>query len=378
MIAMALALEPRADDRRRADDRPRRDDPGPGPRAPPPADRPRPGPPLILITHDLGVVAGMTQRINVMYAGLHRRDARRPPTCSPTPSHPYTVGLLHSIPRLDAERTEELIPIEGRPPDQRSAPVGCPFAPRCAWRSIGAGRTTRGSPRPSPEAGRHERRRARPTGSPATTRRRARRRSPAVRSARASRRRLRPARDADELAGAATRAVHARRAGSARAPAATRPATYLDGAATRRSRAGSPGPACRSRPRIVTMTGPGMTADRRAAADGAAGERADRARTDAGPLLRVEDLQVYFPITEGLIRERHIGDVRAVDDVTFETGPRRDARAGRRVGLRQDRRPAGRSSGCTSRPPAGSSSTGRTSRRCPGQGPARRCAAGCR
>ncbi len=88
---------------------------------------------LILITHDLGVVAGMTQRINVMYAGYIVEAA---PTADlfARPSHPYTVGLLHSIPRLDEEGGEELIPIEGRPPDMRRAPTGCPFAPRCAWR----------------------------------------------------------------------------------------------------------------------------------------------------------------------------------------------------------------------------------------------------
>ena len=88
---------------------------------------------LILITHDLGVVAGMTQRINVMYAGFVVETATTLDVFS-RPSHPYTVGLLHSIPRLDAEAGEELIAIEGRPPDQRAAPVGCPFAPRCAWR----------------------------------------------------------------------------------------------------------------------------------------------------------------------------------------------------------------------------------------------------
>jgi oligopeptide transport system ATP-binding protein len=88
---------------------------------------------LILITHDLGVVAGMTQRINVMYAGFIVETATTVDLFA-HPSHPYTVGLLHSIPRLDAERTTELIPIEGRPPDQRVAPQGCPFAPRCAWR----------------------------------------------------------------------------------------------------------------------------------------------------------------------------------------------------------------------------------------------------
>jgi oligopeptide transport system ATP-binding protein len=88
---------------------------------------------LILITHDLGVVAGMTQRINVMYAGFIVETATTPELFA-RPSHPYTVGLLHSIPRLDEEQPERLIPIEGTPPDQRRAPVGCPFAPRCAWR----------------------------------------------------------------------------------------------------------------------------------------------------------------------------------------------------------------------------------------------------
>jgi oligopeptide transport system ATP-binding protein len=88
---------------------------------------------LILITHDLGVVAGMTQRINVMYAGFIVETATTPDLFA-YPSHPYTVGLLHSIPRLDEEAGEKLIPIEGRPPDMRRAPTGCPFAPRCAWR----------------------------------------------------------------------------------------------------------------------------------------------------------------------------------------------------------------------------------------------------
>jgi oligopeptide/dipeptide ABC transporter ATP-binding protein len=88
---------------------------------------------LILITHDLGVVAGMAQRTNVMYAGFIVETATTIDVFG-QPSHPYTVGLLHSIPRVDAEAGEALIPIEGRPPDQRAAPVGCPFALRCAWR----------------------------------------------------------------------------------------------------------------------------------------------------------------------------------------------------------------------------------------------------
>ena len=76
---------------------------------------------LILITHDLGVVAGMTQRINVMYAGFIVETATTPELFA-APSHPYTVGLLHSIPRLDAQAGEPLVPIEGRPP-LRGRPV---------------------------------------------------------------------------------------------------------------------------------------------------------------------------------------------------------------------------------------------------------------
>ena len=87
---------------------------------------------VILITHDLGVVAGMTQRINVMYAGFIV-EAGLTTDIFAKPSHPYTVGLLHSIPRIDG-KDEPLIPIEGAPPNQRMAPVGCPFAPRCQWR----------------------------------------------------------------------------------------------------------------------------------------------------------------------------------------------------------------------------------------------------
>jgi oligopeptide transport system ATP-binding protein len=88
---------------------------------------------VILITHDLGVVAGMTHRINVMYAGFVVESASTPDLFE-RPRHPYTVGLLHSMPRLDAQPGEPLIPIEGVPPDLRHAPAGCPFAPRCAWR----------------------------------------------------------------------------------------------------------------------------------------------------------------------------------------------------------------------------------------------------
>jgi len=87
---------------------------------------------VILITHDLGVVARMTRRVAVMYAGMIVESA---PTGElfADPRHPYTVGLLHSIPRLEGA-LGMLRPIEGSPPDLRREPRGCPFAPRCAWR----------------------------------------------------------------------------------------------------------------------------------------------------------------------------------------------------------------------------------------------------
>jgi oligopeptide transport system ATP-binding protein len=87
---------------------------------------------MLLITHDLGVVAGMTQRIAVMYAGFVVETSSTDRIFG-SPRHPYTVGLLHSIPSLDEGRSE-LVTIEGMPPEQRHEPVGCPFAPRCAWR----------------------------------------------------------------------------------------------------------------------------------------------------------------------------------------------------------------------------------------------------
>lgn len=85
---------------------------------------------LILITHDLGVVAGMTDRINVMYAG-HIVETAPTEELFENPKHPYTVGLLNSIPRLDALRKERLNPIRGLPPDLIDLPDMCPFVPRC-------------------------------------------------------------------------------------------------------------------------------------------------------------------------------------------------------------------------------------------------------
>ena len=85
---------------------------------------------LILITHDLGVVARYADRVVVMYGGrvVEQGPAR---TIYRRPSHPYTRGLLASVPRLDGAAGERLLPIEGSPPDLAALPPGCAFAPRC-------------------------------------------------------------------------------------------------------------------------------------------------------------------------------------------------------------------------------------------------------
>jgi oligopeptide/dipeptide ABC transporter ATP-binding protein len=87
---------------------------------------------LILITHDLGVVAGTCERVNVMYGGMFMETGSATQLFA-RPRHPYTVGLLQSIPRLDATRRAKLQPIEGRPRDMLSAPSACPFQPRCRY-----------------------------------------------------------------------------------------------------------------------------------------------------------------------------------------------------------------------------------------------------
>ncbi|MYL70745.1 ATP-binding cassette domain-containing protein [Halobacillus litoralis] len=84
---------------------------------------------IILITHDLGVVAKIADRIAVMYAGKVIETGTRKEIFY-TPQHPYTRGLLHSVPRMD-QKGEKLVPIDGTPPDLFSPPEGCPFAARC-------------------------------------------------------------------------------------------------------------------------------------------------------------------------------------------------------------------------------------------------------
>jgi oligopeptide transport system ATP-binding protein len=88
---------------------------------------------FLLITHDLGIVAGMTQRVNVMYAGQIVESATTIELFA-NPRMPYTWGLLRSMPRVDRDRVDRLVPIEGRPPDLTALPKGCRFAPRCRYR----------------------------------------------------------------------------------------------------------------------------------------------------------------------------------------------------------------------------------------------------
>ncbi|MEU9732217.1 ABC transporter ATP-binding protein [Streptomyces sp. NPDC048002] len=109
---------------------------------------------IIFITHDLGVIANMADDLLVMYAGraVERGSVRE---VLRAPQHPYTWGLLSSMPRLDGDIGQELTPIQGSPPSLLNPPTGCPFHPRCAFRdkvsgtlctdtrpSLGEGRAT--------------------------------------------------------------------------------------------------------------------------------------------------------------------------------------------------------------------------------------------
>ncbi len=87
---------------------------------------------VVIITHDLGVVAEVADEIAVMYAGRIVERAAVD-TVFYTPEHPYTWGLLGSIPRMDVPRDEELVPIPGRPPSLINLPGGCSFHPRCPY-----------------------------------------------------------------------------------------------------------------------------------------------------------------------------------------------------------------------------------------------------
>jgi oligopeptide transport system ATP-binding protein len=93
----------------------------------------RKGTAIVLITHDLGVVAGVADRVMVMYAGriVEKTDVR---SLFASPKHPYTIGLLGSLPNVQSNRDEPLAAIPGQPPDMSSPIVGCAFRDRCDYR----------------------------------------------------------------------------------------------------------------------------------------------------------------------------------------------------------------------------------------------------
>jgi oligopeptide transport system ATP-binding protein len=87
---------------------------------------------IIWITHDLGVIAGLARRVSVMYGGYLIEEAGVNELYA-NPQHPYTIGLLGSLPRLDSKKHQRLFSIEGLPPVLYEKPNACPFAPRCKW-----------------------------------------------------------------------------------------------------------------------------------------------------------------------------------------------------------------------------------------------------
>ena len=185
---------------------------------------------MILVTHDLGVVADMADRIAVMYAGRIVEQGTLDEIFY-DPQHPYTWGLLGSITRVDRPRPERLPAIAGLPPSLADRPEGCHFRPRC------------------------------PTSSPSAPR------------CRRSRRACRAGRGTVTAAGSTSRPS----AGCARSTA---------------------------RRTIGLKPGDG----------GASGVAA------TAPLLEVEHLKLHFPIKQGVVVDRTVGAVHAVNDVTFKLG----------------------------------------------------------
>jgi len=108
---------------------------------------------IIMITHDLGVIANVCHRVNVMYAGRFVEEATVDDLFA-RPRHPYTLGLLQSIPRLDEEAAAVLTPIEGQPPDLSEMSPGCAFEPRCRF-AVDRCRQERPALETGPDGGRH-------------------------------------------------------------------------------------------------------------------------------------------------------------------------------------------------------------------------------
>ncbi|WP_344918600.1 ABC transporter ATP-binding protein [Streptosporangium oxazolinicum] len=224
---------------------------------------------IVIITHDLGVVAGFVDRVLVMYAG-------RPVEVGSVDEvyyrsrMPYTMGLLGSVPRLDRGREQPLVPIGGSPPSPAALPPGCPFEPRCP---IAVPACAEAEPEPEPE----------PVGSPGHL-------AACVRSGEIEAAGWSPAQlygVRGPSGGAATRAE----AGPARRPAGPADSTGSTGLAA---------PAVEEPP---------------------------RPRDERDVVLAVEDLVRHYPLVKGTLLRRRVGTVRAVDGVSL------DVREGETLGL---------------------------------------------
>ena len=226
---------------------------------------------IVMITHDLGVVAEVTDDIAVMYAGRIVEYADKE-TIFAAPEHPYTWGLLRSIPRLDLPRDEPLVPIPGRPPSLILTPPGCSFHPRCPY-------VREAHKRIDPQlVATAERRRPPQRGMPAA---------------------------AADAAGAVGGAPAGRDAGW-RAGARRR----ARGGGRRRGGRGGDG---RGGP---GHGGHGGGHRRRGHGGGT------MSATNGGPtgnhLIEVRDLVKHFPLTKGIIFRKQVGAVQAVDGVSFD------------------------------------------------------------
>ena len=231
---------------------------------------------IVMITHDLGVVAEVADDIAVMYAGRIVEHADKD-TIFAAPEHPYTWGLLKSIPRLDSPRGEELVPIPGRPPSLILKPPGCAFHPRCPYV-----REAHKRDRPAAGAGRRA-----GNGGPST---RSRACCPAQ-TRRALWAALRAGGDAGRGDEARRRARGGRRPrGGRRGPRAGR---HRGGAGRRGHADRRAEDAARRRSHVMSANG-------------------------AAKLIEVRDLEKHFPLRKGIILQQQVGAVRAVDGVTFD------------------------------------------------------------